>query len=83
MGALGLGLKKGIEQRAMPLEVGGALCLRLEAPAFAKATARQGGQRSDVRGQKTEILLWERLSAAIRMISSIYRLLLTAYFSIL
>jgi hypothetical protein len=35
------------------------------------------------RGQMTEIILWERLSAAIRTISSIYRLLLTAYFSIL
>ena len=30
--------------------------------AFAKATARQGGQKSDDRGQTTEIFMWERLS---------------------
>jgi len=35
----------------MPLEVGGALRSRLEAPAFAKATARQGGRREDFRLQ--------------------------------
>ena len=29
------------------------------------ASARQGGQRTAGRRQKTEILLWERLSAAI------------------
>jgi hypothetical protein len=38
----------------MPLEVGGALRLRLEAPAFAKATARQGGKRTEVRSQRAE-----------------------------
>jgi len=37
---------------ASRLEVGGALRLRLEAPAFAKATARQGGKRTDDRGQE-------------------------------
>jgi hypothetical protein len=45
---------EGIGQRAMPLEVGGALRLRLEAPAFAKATARQGRQRSEVRSLRSE-----------------------------
>jgi len=37
---------------ASRLEVGGALRLRLEAPAFAKTTARQGGKRTDDRGQE-------------------------------
>ena len=40
---------RGIEHGAMPLEVGGAVRSRLEAPAFAKATPRQGGRREDFR----------------------------------
>ena len=38
----------------MPLEVGGALRFRLEAPAFAKATARQGGHPSSPYGLRRD-----------------------------
>ena len=48
----------------MALEVGGALRFRLEAPAFAKATARQGGKRTDDRGQILDCRL-EILQSAV------------------
>jgi len=35
---------------------------------------KYSGQKTEDRRQKTEILLWERLSAAIRTISTVYRL---------
>ncbi len=48
----------------MPLEVGGALRLRLEAVGR-KQRSEDRDRRSEVRGQGTEIFLWERLLAAI------------------
>jgi hypothetical protein len=61
----------------MPLEVGGALRLRLEAQfsrqqadcsrqqEYRRQRSEVRSQRSEDRGQKTEIFLWERLLAAI------------------
>ncbi len=49
------GRRQRAEGSEETLQVGGTLRFRLEAPAFAKAMARQGGQKPEVRDQTPEV----------------------------